>query len=188
MAEIIQQKFVLKKGETLIVRTALPSDAKNIIQYVRTIFRESPFMLTTEPEFTMTVEKEKQFLQDCLKSEGKLALVAEVDNRIIGFLNFQNGNKRKIRHTGEFGMSVAQEYRNLGVGSALLKILLNWAEDNPIIEKVYLEVFAKNTAAIALYKKMGFIEEGCKVKGVKIDQQTYDDILLMAQFVEKGTT
>ncbi|MEK6454291.1 N-acetyltransferase [Caldifermentibacillus hisashii] len=85
-------------------------------------------------------------------------------------------------------MSVAQEYRNLGVGRALLKILLNWAKDNPIIEKVYLEVFAKNTAAIALYKKSGFIEEGRKVKGVKIDQQTYDDILLMAQFVEKGTT
>lgn len=48
--------------------------------------------------------------------------------------------------------------------------------------RTYLDV------AIALYKKSGFIEEGRKVKGVKIDQQTYDDILLMAQFVKKGTT
>ncbi len=59
-------------------------------------------------------------------------------------------------------MSVAQEYRNLGVGRALLKILLNWAKDNPIIEKVYLEVFAKNTAAIALYKKVALLKKVVK--------------------------
>jgi len=36
-----------------------------------------------------------------------------------------------------------------------------------VIEKVTLEVFATNEAAICLYGKMGFVEEGRRVRHVK---------------------
>jgi RimJ/RimL family protein N-acetyltransferase len=40
-------------------------------------------------------------------------------------------------------------------------------------------VYAKNTHAFALYRKVGFALEGTKVRGRKLDGE-YDDVHLMA--------
>ncbi len=39
-----------------------------------------------------------------------------------------------------------------------------------------------NVGALKLYKTMGFVEEGRKIKGVKIEN-SYQDLILMALFV-----
>jgi RimJ/RimL family protein N-acetyltransferase len=39
-------------------------------------------------------------------------------------------------------------------------------------------VYAKNTGAVALYRKVGFAIEGTKVRGKKLDGE-YDDVHLM---------
>ncbi|CAM5222958.1 hypothetical protein UACE39S_06348 [Ureibacillus acetophenoni] len=117
-----------------------------------------------------------------LEDNGKLAILAEYQGNIIGFLDFHNGGKKRTQHQGEFGMSVAEAFRNQGVGRALLKCLLDWAKDHPLIEKVCLEVFAENTNAIALYKKFGFVEEGRKQKAIKVSDEKYHDLILMAYF------
>jgi RimJ/RimL family protein N-acetyltransferase len=41
-------------------------------------------------------------------------------------------------------------------------------------------VFANNTAAAALYRKVGFVEEGTKRKAILIDG-TYHDEIIMAR-------
>ncbi len=81
-------------------------------------------------------------------------------------------------------MSVKNGFRGQGIGTALLAALLDWAKENPLIEKVCLEVVADNTNAIRLYQKFGFVEEGVKKKAAKIDDGTYWDLILMARFVK----
>lgn len=44
------------------------------------------------------------------------------------------------------------------------------------LEKIELEVFASNAAAIRLYESAGFVQEGCKARARKLDGR-YDDIL-----------
>lgn len=114
--------------------------------------------------------------------KGKLAIIAEYQGEVIGFLDFHNGHKERTKHQGTFGMSVAGIFRNQGVGKALLTVLLEWAKGNPLIEKVCLEVFADHSNAICLYEKFGFAEEGRKVKAIKIDSETYHDLIVMAHF------
>jgi ribosomal protein S18 acetylase RimI-like enzyme len=63
----------------------------------------------------------------------------------------------------DFGMAVAKEWRGRGVGSALLAAALAWARQRGV-HKVCLSVFPHNAAAIALYRKHGFVEEGRRVK------------------------
>ena len=75
-------------------------------------------------------------------------------------------------------MMVEKEYRCRGIGEELLGALLLWAEENPFIEKVSGSVLSTNNGAIALYKKMGFSEEGRKVDEVKIHNTYIDEILL----------
>ena len=64
----------------------------------------------------------------------------------------------------EIGMLVAREWRGRGVGSALMAAAIEWARGRGDIHKLSLGVFAHNAAAIALYEKFGFVEEGRRVK------------------------
>ena len=66
----------------------------------------------------------------------------------------------------------------------LLETLLEWAEKNPIIEKVTLAVFSTNTRAQNLYRKSGFTEEGRCPKDMKLNDGTYIDSVLMYKFVK----
>jgi len=86
-------------------------------------------------------------------------LVAVADAEIVGSVHVE-----RSRHGfGELGMAVAREWRGRGVGSALLAAAIEWARERGL-HKLSLAVFAHNVAAIALYRKFGFIEEGRRVK------------------------
>ena len=64
---------------------------------------------------------------------------------------------------GEIGMAVARDWRGAGVGSALMAAAIDWARERRL-HKLSLGVFPHNAAAIALYRKYGFVEEGHRVK------------------------
>jgi RimJ/RimL family protein N-acetyltransferase len=64
---------------------------------------------------------------------------------------------------GEISMAIVREWRGRGVGSALLAAAIEWARERGL-HKLILSVFARNAAAIALYRKFGFVEEGHRVK------------------------
>jgi ribosomal protein S18 acetylase RimI-like enzyme len=64
---------------------------------------------------------------------------------------------------GAIAMAVAPQWRGRGVGSALLATAIEWARERGL-HKLTLSVFPHNAAAIALYRKFGFIEEGRRVK------------------------
>ena len=64
---------------------------------------------------------------------------------------------------GELGMAIAREWRGRGVGSALMVAGIDWAREQGL-HKLSLGVWPHNAAAIALYRKYGFVEEGRLVK------------------------
>ena len=85
-------------------------------------------------------------------------LVAVAGSTVIGSVHVEPS-----RHGfGEIGMAVAREWRGRGVGSALLAAAIEWARGHGL-HKLCLSVFAHNTAAIALYNKHGFVDEGRRV-------------------------
>jgi len=85
--------------------------------------------------------------------------VAVAGAEIVGSLHL----KRSRHGFGEVGMAVGREWRGRGVGSALLAAAIEWARERGL-HKLSLGVFAHNEAAIGLYRKFGFIEEGRRVK------------------------
>ena len=81
--------------------------------------------------------------------------VAVAGGQVIGMLHIEVS-----RHGfGDIGMLVDRGWRGRGVGSALMEAAASWARDQGL-HKLCLEVFTHNTAAIALYRKSGFTEEG----------------------------
>jgi RimJ/RimL family protein N-acetyltransferase len=86
-----------------------------------------------------------------------LMLVAETGDggRVVGMLTaFARGSG-----VAELGMSVDADLRGRGLGTALLQACIDWARSFGL-HKLALEVFPHNKAAIGLYRKAGFEEEG----------------------------
>jgi RimJ/RimL family protein N-acetyltransferase len=79
---------------------------------------------------------------------------------------------------GEIGMMVAADWRRRGVGGALLRAAVAWARQRGL-HKLSLAVFPHNTAAIALYRRFGFVEEGRLVRHVRRANGELWDLLEM---------
>ncbi|KOS68807.1 acetyltransferase [Lysinibacillus contaminans] len=166
------------------IRLAKINDAARMLEIQKDVITEDQYLMTTFDEFNQTLEGKKVWIEEKLINEYETILVAEIDNSVVGWLVFRSPNRKRIAHTGTFGMMIDKQYRGQGLGKQLLQGLLKWAKENPLIEKVCLGVFSTNENAIALYKKMGFIEEGRKINEIKLSDNEYVDDVLMYQFVK----
>jgi len=184
MATIQPKTFTARSGQEFVVRSAQPGDAAALLAYVRAVAEETEFFVGEPDEFPATEEEERKWVQDHLDHPGKIVLLAETAGAIIGNVSFENGPHRRIAHRGSLGISVVRERRGQGVGTALLRALLEWAEASPLIEKVCLEVFATNREAIRLYTRLGFVEEGRRPREIKRGPGDYVDAVAMYRFVK----
>lgn len=64
-------------------------------------------------------------------------------------------------------IAVHEGHQRRGVGRLLMNELLAWARSNPHVEKVELQVRSSNEPAIALYRLLGFVEEGRKTEAAE---------------------
>ncbi|HXV03779.1 MAG TPA: GNAT family N-acetyltransferase [Gaiellaceae bacterium] len=101
-------------------------------------------------------------------------LVAVEEDEIVGLLFILESGFG----FGEIGMMVARGWRGRGVGSALVAASIDWARANGL-HKLTLSVFPQNTAAIGLYRKFGFVEEGRRVAHIRRDNGELWDLIDM---------
>jgi len=133
------------------VRPAAAADARAMAELFAAVAEERHGIASEPPVDLM--ERTARFAAGIGES-----LVAVDGARVIGLIHVEVS-----RHGfGELGMLVDREWRGRGVGSALLQATIDWARDHGL-HKLCLEVFTHNTAAIALYRKWGFVEEGHRV-------------------------
>jgi len=169
--------------EQIKIRAAIEEDAEDILAIQKEVLAEENYLITTIEELQQTIDEEKEWIQAKIANERETIFIAQYQEKRVGWLVFQSPPRKRLAHTGSFGMMVLNEYRGMGIGKLLLEELLKWAERNPYIEKISLGVFSTNERAITLYKKMGFVEEGRKVKEIKLHDNDYVDDVLMYKMV-----
>lgn len=166
-------------GESgVIIREAVADDADKMLNYLEEIAAESDFLTFGPGEFKLTLEQEKDTLDSYSIKDNALFLVAEINEKIVGNLDFQGGSRPRIAHTGEFGISVLKDYWGQHIGKVLLKTLINWANGTDLIRKINLRVRSDNERAKHLYQSVGFIEEGVISRDLLVDGTFYDSILM----------
>ncbi len=184
MGTIKHNIYKTKKDRQVLIRNAEANDAREIIEINISVINEQMFMLREPEEANYTIESEISNIANHFRNPGSLYIVAEVQMKVIGFLEIQNGGLRRTSHSGLFSMFILKNYREEGIGQLLLQTLISWAEKNPIIEKISLAVFSTNQRAFNLYRKSGFVEEGRCPRDMKLRDGTYIDSVLMYRFVK----
>jgi len=137
---------------TFEVRRARPEDARNLAELMAAVAEERDGIATEPP-----VDVDARTKQFATSSDDTILAVAA--GEVVGSLHV--GANRF--GAGELGMAVARPWRRHGIGSALLAAAIEKARSEGL-HKLSLEVFPHNEAAIALYRKFGFVEEGRRVK------------------------
>jgi L-phenylalanine/L-methionine N-acetyltransferase len=110
----------------------------------------------------------------------ELMLVAERGGVVVGNAGVHGVAALRRRHTAALGIAVARDAQGQGVGSAMMAELIDWADNWAQLLRLELTVFTDNEAAIALYKKFGFVHEGAHRAYALRDGQ-YADVHCMAR-------
>jgi RimJ/RimL family protein N-acetyltransferase len=153
------------------VRRARAEDADAILRLFEAVAAERRFILTEPP---IDHDLRRQRFLDGLQSDEAHRFVAEVEGEIIGDLAvFRRGTG-----PATIGMHVAAAWRGKGVGTALMNACVGWAREAGV-HKLSLQVFPWNDAAIALYRKFGFVEEGRLRKEYRRQSGELWDVVVM---------
>ncbi|TPW21667.1 MAG: putative acetyltransferase [Elusimicrobia bacterium] len=126
------------------------------------------------------VERSAAFVRELVAGLGVQVVAVDESDKVVGWCDIVRGDRETIAHTGSLGMGLLKEYRGRGLGRKLMDAAIAAAKSQGV-ERVELEVYASNAAAVTLYRKLGFREEGRKLKARKIDG-AYDDSVVMALF------
>lgn len=148
---------------TYLIRQAQPDDAEKMLDYLRVIADEpnNGISLSSSDELKQTVERQIEINTDALNSDDRIIFIAEADSQVIGLLNCGNKEGGYV-HTFSLGVTVCKEWRDQGVGTAMMKHLIQWCEANTKCHRLELQVFSYNSRAIYVYQKLGFVHEGVR--------------------------
>jgi ribosomal protein S18 acetylase RimI-like enzyme len=104
---------------------------------------------------------ENDVVRRLMKSEDGLVLVALDEGRVIGFALSEIRGPAKVYKLERYGaidtMAVTSSYRRRGVGKAMLREILTWFRSKDI-DRVELEVLAKNIVSNSFWRKQGFMD------------------------------
>ena len=181
MATLNQKYFKTKAGSEVSIRSATAHDALATLNLKRMSIFDEEFQLVSPEEFNLNQETEIKWIESHLNNPYYIAIVAVLDNEVIGLIDFSNGGRQRISHSGDFGMSVDKKRRGLGIGEILLQSLIDWAKTTHKIENINLTAHSDNHAALALYKKLGLVVEGVRKNDLKYGVDKYLDTVLMGR-------
>ena len=163
----------------VVVRTLTPADAAEFQALRLRGLRECPEAFASSHD-----EEAGRSLADIairLQPRPDAAVLgAYREGALVGLVGIQREQMVKLSHKAfVWGMYVAPEARSLGVGTALLARALACAADTLAVRQVNLGVNTRKPAAMALYKKLGFVQYGLERGFLMVDGQLHDEYLMV---------
>ncbi|MBP1926521.1 RimJ/RimL family protein N-acetyltransferase [Sedimentibacter acidaminivorans] len=180
--ELYRKDYILKDGQKLTVRIPEVGDAKELINQMQVVDKETKFLAREPGEFDFTLEQESEFIRNNMNDENSHFLLGEINDRIIA--NCSVGliqNKKRYLHRAGMGIAVLKDYWNKGIGKIMMQECINWCKEKGV-EQLELEVVTQNSRAISMYRSFGFEIYGTKKHALKYENGTYADEYFMCLF------
>jgi RimJ/RimL family protein N-acetyltransferase len=175
----LQEETYELNGRKITLRGPRAEDAETMIDYLKTVCGETPYLCQYGDEVQLTLEDELKFIESRNKSEtGYLIMVFE-DGEYAGNVHFERkGISRRAAHRASIGIAFFQKNTGHGLGRFVLNRLLELIKEKGY-EQAELTVLEGNDRAKHLYESLGFVETGRIKNANKYDDGTYRDDILM---------
>jgi RimJ/RimL family protein N-acetyltransferase len=136
-----------------VVRPAGRDDVHQLLDLLEAVAGEGRWIGTEAP--VDRVARRRQIIETVEGSDRAARFVAEAGGALVGNLWID----LRTYGVADLGMLVARAWRGRGVGSALMEAGIAWAREAGS-HKLALQLWPHNHAALALYRKFGFVQEG----------------------------
>ena len=156
-----------------VIRPIALADIEQFRDVTNAVMRERAFLAFVDG---FPIDEAATFVARNLRL-GNPQLVADDASRIVGWCDIRRETIPVYAHVGHLGMGLLPEYRGRGIGERLLCASIDAARAAGF-ERIELTVYARNARAAALYHKVGFVHEGTRIRGKKLDGE-YDDVHMM---------
>ncbi|MGO4820541.1 MULTISPECIES: GNAT family N-acetyltransferase [unclassified Flavobacterium] len=178
MGKFKQIEATLKDGRKVTIREALVDDAANFLECLKEYIPQSEFIPKLEHEINLSIKDKGDLINSYSEISNSILLVAEFNNQIIGNIDLTGSSRKVMEHTAVIGMGMKREWKNTGLGTALLTAAIDWAKENSILQMLWLQVYNENNLALGLYKKMGFEESGTIKNFFKHGERYFDNVTM----------
>jgi RimJ/RimL family protein N-acetyltransferase len=159
---------------------AEPSHVERFHVTLDTVAREGLWLGSTEAK---PIESLGAFVLSSIEKRNPIFFAMDGE-QLVGWCDITRSGNKTTTHCGELGMGVLANYRGKGIGTRLIEAALNAASEVDI-PRVELTVYATNPAAIGLYRKVGFVEEG-RMSRFAVLKGAFVDAIAMARVDEAG--
>ena len=171
--------ITLKNGKEALLRNGEFADGETVFVNFNETHAETDYLLSYPDENSFDAQQEAEFLKEKEESSNEIEIVALVDGAVAGTAGIEAvGAKYKIKHRAELGIAILKEYWGLGIGKALMEACIECAKEAGYTQ-LELNVVAENERAVALYKKMGFVEYGRNPRGFNSRVSGYQEVVYM---------
>jgi ribosomal protein S18 acetylase RimI-like enzyme len=148
-------------NSTVVIRKATSKDIDNLLALSsRLIHFDHQFDPTMDVNWPLS-SAGRDFFIERLESEDGIVLVAELDNRMVGYLiggKIPADEFRIIPFLAELEeIFIDENCRGHAIGAKLWNEFLTWCRQHKL-PRITVSVTARNQGAIGFYKKIGFQE------------------------------
>ncbi len=172
-------RFRLEDGREVAARLPKRGDERNLLDYINSLISEKVYILESKKK---TLKEEKKYLKKMLegmRKGDKFCIVLECGGRIISVIVAERGSHDKNKHVCSIALGVVKEFRGMGLGNRIMKMLIDGSKKYIGCRMIRLSVYGPNKVAINLYKKHGFREAGRIPKGIKHSGRFIDEIIMV---------
>jgi GNAT superfamily N-acetyltransferase len=179
-----RKEMQLKDGRPVVVRFKTPADRKAWRRFVALVPDDAGHRPGTQLDVADLSTDYHRFDEPYL--------VADVEGEIAGAAFLVPGDPvlgYHRDHVLEFHMDVLPGWRRLGVATALVETLVDWAQVKGDVRKLEAACLGWNEPVLALLAKMGFSEEGRSDRSwmvqVEGEGTKFDDIVHFGLWIDK---
>jgi RimJ/RimL family protein N-acetyltransferase len=165
------------EGQLVRLRAVEPADAASAYRWIndrevtRYLMARYPYSLASEEEWAANAARPNDY--------GEVRFAIETKDGVhIGFCGLHRG--RPEERTADLGIMVGdKDYHERGFGTDAMLTMLRFGFEQMNLHRISLGVFEFNQRAQAVYRKVGFVEEG-RERDAYFQDGRYWDVLRMS--------
>jgi ribosomal protein S18 acetylase RimI-like enzyme len=169
--------FSSKDGREILLRTPTWSDLDDLMAMINSLVEERADILIDEK---VSRNQEIDWLSKALarlEKDEAFYLVAQVEDKVVGNSELGRKTSGHDKHVGTLGIAIRNGYRDLGLGTEMMKTLIEQARAMNL-KLLTLSVYATNEHAHHVYQSVGFVDVGRIPKKFLKDEQSIDEIVM----------
>ena len=142
-----EKDIKLLNGDILSLRNAITADAETVVNFFKVTSDESDNLSFSSDEYFVTPYEEKIVISNINRNSKTIMILGFIDEVLCCIAELNSSAELRLSHNVEYSITVLKEFWGIGIGNAITKEIIEFAEEKNI-KNIVLSVSRENSAAI----------------------------------------